>query len=108
MSETRFTRRDVAVLAVALVLLGCLLFPALAQSNSHSEQAICVNKLKHLALAMMNHHDTRKAFPLSSSEPINHKPGSDDQSLPVTVNDKTTTLALPNAPLYAVVQVFLK
>jgi len=25
---------------------------------------------------MMNHHDTRKAFPLSSSEPINHKPGS--------------------------------
>lgn len=72
MSETR----DTAVLAVALILLGCLLFPALAQSNSHSEQAICLNKLKNLALAMMNHHDTRKAFPLSSSEPINHKPGS--------------------------------
>ena len=37
MSETRITRRDIAVLAVALILLGCLLFPALAQSNSHSE-----------------------------------------------------------------------
>src|SRR4051812_27410028 len=78
MTNSPISRSDVILTGVVLLSLGCLLFPALAQSNSNADQAACLNKLKQLAIAMMNHHDTRKVFPLGSSEPIDHKPGSAD------------------------------
>jgi uncharacterized protein DUF1559 len=76
MTNSPITRSDVILLSLALVMLGCLLFPALAQSGSNAELNSCMNNLKQIAIALQNHHDTRKAFPLASTQPIDHKPGS--------------------------------
>jgi hypothetical protein len=80
MANSSFTRTDLIVVAATLLFLSCLLFPALAQSNSHADESMCLNKLKALALAILNHHDTRLSMPLASTQPIDHKPGSVDAS----------------------------
>lgn len=78
MSNHSVTRADVVALGIALLLLSCLLLPALAQSNSNAGKANCVNNLKKLILAVQNHHDTRLCLPMASTQPLDHKPGSID------------------------------
>jgi hypothetical protein len=84
--------------------------------NTHGGvEVVAYRTAGSLLLHIIQHERTGRQVELhlpkmftATSEAKMFTPGSDDQSLPVTVNDKTTTLALPNAPLYAVVQVFLK
>lgn len=77
MRETRkLTGLDVAGVSVALLLLGCLVAPALAAARSGSAERFCAMRLKQVLLALHNHHDTRRCFPLASSRPLPNAPGT--------------------------------
>src|SRR4051812_31876154 len=76
MSNSSVSRTDVAAAAMAILLLSCLLFPALAQSNSNAGKINCINNLRKIIIAVVNHHDTRLALPMASTQPLEHKPGS--------------------------------
>jgi hypothetical protein len=66
---------DALVLLILSSMLTCLLAPALAQSLASSKNNYCINNAKQIAIALQNHHDTRRTFPLASTRLITSKPG---------------------------------
>ncbi len=73
--ETNFRGADLVVALFICLLLGALLAPAVAQSRGNNRLNSCLNNAKQLMLAFHNHHDTRKTFPLTSTQLITGKPG---------------------------------
>ncbi|MEI6240944.1 MAG: DUF1559 domain-containing protein, partial [Planctomycetia bacterium] len=50
------------VIAIIGVMVG-LLLPAVQAARESGRRSACSSKLKQIGLAMLNHHDARKAFP---------------------------------------------
>lgn len=53
------------VIAIIGVLVG-LLLPAVQQARESARRASCINKMKQLALAALNHESARKTFPFQN------------------------------------------
>jgi hypothetical protein len=73
---SNISRTDVFCTATALLLLICLLLPALARSNSEADKTFCLKQMKDIAILVWKYEDTVGRFPLASTRPIDHKPGS--------------------------------
>jgi prepilin-type N-terminal cleavage/methylation domain-containing protein/prepilin-type processing-associated H-X9-DG protein len=66
-SSTRrgFTLVELLVVIAIIGILVALLLPAVQAAREAARRAACVNKLKQLGLAALNHHDTNRHFPVS-------------------------------------------
>jgi prepilin-type N-terminal cleavage/methylation domain-containing protein/prepilin-type processing-associated H-X9-DG protein len=64
-SERGFTLVELLVVIAIIGVLVALLLPAIQAAREAARRASCTNNLKNLALAILNHHDVKKHFPVS-------------------------------------------
>src|SRR4051812_23291805 len=65
-----FTLVEVLVVIGIIVVLLALFFPSARTGREAARRNSCLNNLKQLALAIQNHHDARKSFPMASTSPL--------------------------------------
>src|SRR6478609_2881110 len=60
-----FTLVELLVVIAIIGILVALLLPAIQAAREAARRASCTNKLKNVGLAVLNHHDIKKHFPVS-------------------------------------------
>ena len=60
-----FTLVELLVVIAIIGILVALLLPAIQRRERRRRRASCTNNLKNLGLAVLNHHDVKKHFPVS-------------------------------------------
>ena len=69
-AQQGFTLVELLVVIAIIGILVALLLPAIQAAREAARRNSCINNVKQLALALQNHHDTRKNFPMASTAPI--------------------------------------
>ncbi|MFO0788138.1 MAG: DUF1559 domain-containing protein [Pirellulales bacterium] len=60
-----FTLVELLVVIAIIGILVALLLPAIQAAREAARRAACSNNLKNVALAVLNHHDVKKHFPVN-------------------------------------------
>ncbi|MEW4528443.1 MAG: DUF1559 domain-containing protein [Maioricimonas sp. JB045] len=102
-SRRGFTLIELLVVIAIIAILIALLLPAVQQAREAARRSTCKNKLKQLALALHNYHDTHGVMPYSTSAKGSCESGSGMPPAGTVKNSRGWTQVLPyfdQAPLY--------
>ncbi len=69
-AQRGFTLVELLVVIAIIGILVALLLPAVQAAREAANRNSCLNNVKQLVLAMHNHADVKKAFPLASTAPL--------------------------------------
>ena len=65
-----FTLVEVLVVIGIIGVLLALFLPAVRSAREPARRNSCINNVRQLSLAILNHHDARKSFPMASTSPL--------------------------------------
>ena len=94
-----FTLVELLVVIAIIGVLVALLLPAIQAAREAARRNACTNKLKQLGIALQNHHDTFKRFPLLSS--ANYNLNASEAGTPGGTDYPALWLAAPGAYTYS-------
>src|SRR5262245_19326489 len=77
-----FTLVELLVVIAIIGVLVALLLPPIQAAREAARRNACTNKMKQIGLALQNHHDAQKKFPLATSTTPNQ---NSDIMLPTVV-----------------------
>lgn len=68
--QQAITLIEVLVVIAIVGMLVALMLPAVRSAREPARRNQCIYNLKQLALAIQNHHDARKSYPMASTSPF--------------------------------------
>src|SRR4051794_16625406 len=69
-SRRGFTLVELLVVIAIIGILVALLLPAIQSAREAARRTTCLNKMKQIGIALMNHHDTTKHFPSGATSDV--------------------------------------
>jgi prepilin-type N-terminal cleavage/methylation domain-containing protein len=103
-SRRGFTLVELLVVIAIIGILVALLLPAIQAAREAARRAACMNNLKNIGIAIHNHHDAHKVFPVGAitdnctSLNTNYFSGWTREIMPYAEDDALKKIYVPRLP----------